>query len=182
MLNKILKTTFVLIFCNLFLFKVSYSEVIKDIKIKGNDRISKETILMFSEVRINNNYDNNNLNEILKNLYNTNFFNNVSINLNNNILEIIVEENPIIQNINYEGLKAQKIKKIIKDNTKLKSRSSYNELFLKNDKENIKKVLKELGYYFPKIDYLLKSLRKKINLNYEIDLGEKAKIKNLFYR
>ena len=147
MLNKILKTIFVLIFCNLFLLKVSYSEVIKDIKIKGNDRISKETILMFSEVRINNNYDKNNLNEILKNLYNTEFFNNVSINLNNNILEIIVEENPIIQNINYEGLKAQKIKKIIKDNTKLKSRSSYNELFLKNDKENIKKVLKELMYY-----------------------------------
>ena len=80
MLNKILKTTFVLIFCNLFLLKVSYSEVIKDIKIKGNDRISKETILMFSEVRINNNYDNNNLNEILKNLYNTNIYNNVSIN------------------------------------------------------------------------------------------------------
>ena len=181
MLNKILKTTFVLIFCNLFLLKVSYSEVIKDIKIKGNDRISKETILMFSEVRINNNYDNNNLNEILKNLYNTDFFNNVSINLNNNILEIIVEENPIIQNINYEGLKAQN-KKIIKDNTKLKSRSSYNELFLKNDKENIKKVLKELGYYFPKIDVFVEELDgNKINLNYEIELGEKAKIKKISF-
>ena len=182
MLNKILKPIFVVILCNFFLLEVSYSEVIKDIKINGNDRISKETILMFSEVRINNNYDKNNLNDILKNLYDTDFFNNVSISLNNNILEITVEENPIIQNIKYEGIKAERIKKIIKDNTKLKSRSSYNELFLKNDKENIENVLKELGYYFPKIDVFVEELEEnKINLNYEIELGEKAKIKKISF-
>ena len=182
MLNKILKPIFVVILCNLFLLKISYSEVIKDIKIKGNDRISSSTIILFSDAKINENVDNFKLNEILKNLYETNFFDDISVNIDNNILEIIVEENPIIQNINYEGLKAQKIKKIIKYNTKLKSRSSYNELFLKNDKENIKNVLKNLGYYFPKIDVFVEELEEnKLNLNYEIELGEKAKIKKISF-
>ena len=34
----------------LSLFKSSYAELINDIKILGNDRISKETILMFSDI------------------------------------------------------------------------------------------------------------------------------------
>lgn len=182
MLNKNLKLLFVIIFYNFFLLNMSYSEVIKDVKITGNDRISKETILMFSEVKINNNYNKDSLNEILKNLYNTDFFNNVSLNINNNILEIIVDENPIIQNIKYEGVKAKKIIKIIKDNTKLKSRSSYNKLFLINDKENIKNTLKELGYYFPKVDVFIEELQgNKINLNYDIKLGQKARIKKISF-
>ena len=133
---------------------------------------------MFSEVEINKNYNKENLNQILKNLYKTDFFNNISVNLNNNILKIKVEENPIIQSINYKGIKAQKIEKLIKDNTKLKSRSSYNELLLKNDKENIKNAFKQLVYYFPEIETFIEELDdNKINLNYVINLGEKAKIK-----
>ena len=43
------------------------------------------------------------LNRILKKLYNTNFFETVSIKLSNEILIIKVMENPIVQNISYEG-------------------------------------------------------------------------------
>ena len=32
--------------------KISYSDVIKNFEIKGNDRVSKETILMFSNLEI----------------------------------------------------------------------------------------------------------------------------------
>ena len=51
----------------------------------------------------------NDLNQILKKLYNTNFFETVSVKLSNDILIIKVKENPIIQNINYEGIKSSKI-------------------------------------------------------------------------
>ena len=42
-------------------------------------------------------------------LYNTNFFDLVSVKINNKILLIEVKENPIIQNINYEGIKSTSI-------------------------------------------------------------------------
>ena len=55
MSKKIFKFLIVTLLLTLSLFKSSYSEVIKEIKIFGNDRISKETILMFSDVQDNEN-------------------------------------------------------------------------------------------------------------------------------
>ena len=66
-----------IIFLNFLLISISSSsEKIKEIKINGNERISNETIKMFSKVSINEEINNNNINEIIKNLYRTNFFNN----------------------------------------------------------------------------------------------------------
>ena len=80
-----------------FCFSAS-AEIINGIDIKGNERIADETILMFSKTNLNDDIDEDSLNKILKNLYNTNFFENVSVSLKNNILTIVVKENPIIEN------------------------------------------------------------------------------------
>ena len=84
----------------------SLAETVKRIEVNGNERISKETIIMFSTVQINDELDDIKLNNILKNIYNSNFFDDVSIAFNENILTISVNENPIIENINIEGIKS----------------------------------------------------------------------------
>ena len=49
---------------------------------------------------------------------------------------------------------------------------------MNKDKEKIQSLLKELGYYFPEINIFTENLKdNKINLTYEIKLGDKAKIK-----
>ena len=112
---------------------------------------------MFSEVSINENLDSSKLNETLKKLYETNFFENITVKIVNNILEIIVKENPIIDKLIFDGIKSARIIELIKKNIILKSRSSYDELILKKDEENIRSILKELGYYFPEIVYVEKT-------------------------
>ena len=182
MINKTIKFFFTLLILNLFFIKESQSNIIKDIQIIGNDRISKETIVMFSEIKLNDNLNSDILNKVIKNLYNTDFFENVSVKYDDETMFITVKENPIIQKVKIEGIKAKKIKKVISDNIKLKSRSSYNELNLIKDTENIKKILKELGYYFPTIDTFVEKLNdNKINLTYDIDLGKKAKIRKITF-
>ena len=121
-----------IIFFTFFLINVHpvYSEIVNKIEITGNDRISNETIKLFSDVSINDDLDKDNLNIILKNLYETNFFKNISIELNNNILLINVIENPIIENINYEGIKSTKTLNALKEGALVKSRSSYNDVIL----------------------------------------------------
>ena len=84
---------------------VSYAEDVKSIVIKGNERITKETIIVFSDVNINDNLNANDLNEITKNLYSTDFFSDVSIKLEKNILQIDVKENYLVQNIVINGVK-----------------------------------------------------------------------------
>ena len=73
-----------------------------------------------------------------------------------------MEENPIIGEIFIEGIKAKKIVKNLKANIDLKRRSSYSELTLKNDKEKIFKILRDLGYYTSTVDVLLKDQKNNI--------------------
>ena len=182
MFLRIYKIFFSFIIFNLFLINISNAELLKEIKITGNDRISNETIIMFSQINLNDEINNSDLNNILKNLYETNFFEDISLNFKNSILEIKIKENPIIQNIVFDGIKSNKIRNIIIKNSQLKSRSSYNDLILKNDIEEIKIALKDLGYFFPSIEtYIEDAKDNKINLTYKIDLGEKAKIKKISF-
>ena len=64
-----------------FTLNQSLSEIVNKIVVTGNERISEKTIKLFSEVSLNDNLDESNLNDILKNLYQTNFFKDVSISL-----------------------------------------------------------------------------------------------------
>jgi len=158
------------------------AEIVKNIEVKGNERISRQTILMFSDISINEEVNNQKINEILKNLYNSNFFDNVSVSINNNNLLINVKELPIIENISFEGIKAKKIKKEISEDLNLKQRASFNEVILIEDKQIILRKLKNLGYYFPTVETFLEDLNdNRVNLKYKINLGEKAKIKKILF-
>ena len=86
-----------------------YASQIQNIEVKGNERISNETIEMFSEVEIGQNINQIDLNKVLKNLYNSYFFENVSVEINNNNLIISVVESPMIENINVKGIKSNKM-------------------------------------------------------------------------
>ena len=71
----------------------------------------------------------NDINTILKNIYESNFFSDVKVNFVKNTLVINVKEFPIIENILFEGIKAVKIREKVFKNLILKSRSSFNEIF-----------------------------------------------------
>ena len=158
------------------------AEILKKIIIDGNQRISDETIKMFSAVSIDDNLSDLNINELLKDLYETNFFENINIKFVNNTLSILVKEYPIIENIYYEGLKTNKIEDIIKDNIILKPRSSFNISLLESDKRSSLSLLKDIGYYFSKIEIFVEKIENnKVNLTYKVDLGKKAKVKKITF-
>jgi outer membrane protein insertion porin family len=171
---------FLILFCSITL--QVRSDVIKEIIILGNNRISSETINIFSSAKIDSNINNEKINQILKEIYSTGFFENVLVDFKNSILTIRVIENPIIQNINYEGVKAEKIRNEILKNLKLRPRSSYNDIFLEEDKSKILYSLKNLGYYFSKVEIFKEDLDdNKIDLTFKINLGDKAKIKKISF-
>ena len=173
---------FKIIFISSILINSSFAEIIKEIKILGNERITSDTIKIFTTVKTNDDIDENKVNFILKELYETGFFKNVNVEFKNNILEINVVENPIIQEIKYEGIKAQKIRNAILSDLKLKSRSSFNEIFLDQDKNSIISSLRSLGYYFSKVEVFINDLNdNRIDITYQIELGEKAKIKKISF-
>ena len=166
-------------------FNLSYtfsSELIKKIEIKGNDRIPTATVLMFADFKINNVIDDIKINEILKNIYDSNFFENVSVKIVNDTLQINVLEYPIIENILFEGLKAKRNRELVRKNLKLKSRSSFNKFLLEQDTRIMLNSLKQKGYYFSTIDTFIEELKdNKVNIIYKVNLGKKAQIKKISF-
>ena len=176
--SKILK---IIIFF-LFLSNKSFAQNFIDIEVSGNERITAETIIVFSEANKNTDINEDNLNKILKNLFDTNFFSDVSLEIKDKILLINVVEQPLIQSVNINGIKAKRIIKSIKDVITLKDRSSYNSILLKQDIEKVLETLQNQGYYFSKVNTNITELdENKININYEIDLGKKSKIKKITF-
>ena len=165
----------------LFFYVTSVQAVIiKDIIVEGNNRVSKETIKMFAEVNYGDDIDQNSFNDILKNLYKTNFFKNVSLFLENDILKISVEENPVVENYFIDGIKNKTLLESVEDSILLKAKSSFDISLVKKDVDNILSILKNAGYYFSKVDIFTNDLDdNKIDITYKIILGDKAKISNI---
>ena len=167
-----------------FVFHLNFSvaEIIRDIQVNGNERISSKTIILFSKAKINQNVNEEDINFFLKSLYETNFFKNISLKLDNEILYINVSEQPIIQNVIINGIKAKKIIEPLRNSIKIKDRSSFNETLFFNDKNLVKNTLQSLGYYFAEVETSIEDLKEnKINIIYDIKLGEKAKISQITF-
>ncbi len=172
---------FVFIFLMLLSSK-AISNTIDKIEITGNDRITDETIRLFISVSKNDEINDIELNNILNDLYETNFFKNIVVNFKDQILLINVEENPIIENVNYNGIKSNRILDLIKQDTFIKSRSSFNENLLKKEKLKIENILKNLGYYNSNLEILVEETKNNlVNITYNIDLGKKSKIKKITF-
>ena len=137
------------IFLFLFLFTLpANSKNYNEIVIDGNLRISDESIKVFSNIPNNDVLDEDKLNIILKRLYDTGFFKDISIIISNDKLIIKVKENPIIQNVYIEGIKNSGLEKSIIDILSLKDRSSFNTTKFRKDEIAIVNLLKSKGYYF----------------------------------
>ena len=167
----------------LFIFNnKSFSDIVQQIEIKGNQRIPVETITSFSTIKIGENIDDIKLNSILKNLYGLNFFKDIKISFENGLLKIFVIENPVIVDINYDGIKKKSLREKIFSNLSLSQRSSFSDYILKKDLNIIKSNLKNLGYYSPNVETFIEDLEdNKINLNFKVSLGDKAKIKKISF-
>ena len=108
-MNKIsfLKKIYSLIIFILFILNfgsTSFAKNINKFNIIGNERVSNETIIMFSKLKVNQKIDDIILNESLKNLYYTNYFEKVTISNDKGTITIKVKENPIIQKVQINGI------------------------------------------------------------------------------
>ena len=167
-----------------FLFIVSAkSEILKKFEISGNKRISDNTIIVFSDIKLKEEVTKSKLDKVIKNLYKTNFFRNISLNFENETLFLNVEENPIIENLKIDGIKKQSLVDFIKDKIQLAEMRSFDQELLSADLDLISNILKTNGYYFTKISSS-KSLNDELNtvdIKINIELGEKAKIKKIIF-
>ena len=171
---------FFIIFFYLILQINLKAEIIKDFIINGNDRVADETIIIFSKLNVGDEVTQQNLNETLKELYQTNYFENISINFINGIVNINVKENPIIQSVLINGIEKDSMLEKIKTITSKIEKYPFVESEINDQINLLKNILKSYGYYFVKLETSIQqNLNNSVNLIYDFKLGDIAKIKKI---
>tara|TARA_B100001093_G_C26836663_1_gene1018645 strand:+ start:65 stop:2317 length:2253 start_codon:yes stop_codon:yes gene_type:complete len=167
-----------------FLFSTTFSsaEIVKKIIIEGNERVNYQTVEIFGKVKIGDDLDKKDLNQILKNLYETNFFKDVNLSLKDSILTINLKENPIIQNLIIKGIENKSLKEKLTETISLKEKNPYVESVIKSNLNDVKNILQEVGFYFSKVEILQKeNSNNTIDLILDVDLGKKAFINKIVF-
>ena len=166
-----------------FLLSFANAETLKKFEISGNKRISDQTIIIFSEIKINEEITKTKLDEVIKRLYKTSFFRDINLSFENHTLFLKVEENPIIEKLEITGIKKQSLVEFIKGKLILAEMKSFDQNLLSSDINLIYNILKTNGYYFAKISSSknLDETLNTLNLKIDVELGEKAKIKKIVF-
>ena len=152
---------------------------IEIISVKGNIRLDKSVIIRDSKIKSFKKKTKKALSEAVKNLYSTGYFKDVKIFKSKNIIYISVKESPIINQIAFEGNKEIK-DDALKDEVLLKERIVYSRDKVQSDVKKIQSLYKRLGYFSTFIEpKIIKLDQNRVNLVYEINEGEEAKIKKI---
>ena len=75
----------------------AFSEIITKVKVTGNDRITLESIIVFGDIKMGDNYESPDINSLIKKLYETNFFTDIKVKLTAGELIINVKHTCEIQ-------------------------------------------------------------------------------------
>ena len=163
----------------IILTNVTFAEI-KKINIVGNARVSSATIESLVDKKIIN-IDTIYINNLTKKIYDTDFFSDVKISFNQDVLTINVSENPIVNFFYINGVKDSDLDQVNKIIT-LKENSIFSSSKLKKDIEATREFLNASGYYQASITpEVIKIDNNQINLIVNIDKKEISKIKNIYF-
>jgi len=177
----VLMRKYITIFIFLFLkFNSVNAEIVKSISVTGNERITDETVIVFTNINVGDDLKFNNLNEIIEKLYETDFFKDVSVILKDNVLKIDVIENNLVQSVIIKGVKNKNLKQDLLDKLTTTEKKSYVEEKSNLDTLKLSNFLKMSGYYFSNVDLEIKQNNNKtVDLIYNITLNDRAVVKKI---
>ena len=175
---KIISTLF---FCVFFSFHANSieNEIIKKVEVEGLKRISFETVLSYAELEIDIPYTNNISNEIIKKLYDTQLFSNVSVTYLDQTITITVEENPTINLVLFEGNKSKKDEDLIAE-IKLTERSIFSRSKIKEDVKRLLELYQRSGRLSSTVEPAVELLdNNRVNIIYSINESEILKVSKI---
>lgn len=173
---------FVILFLCIFSLNSVFGAVnsIKSVEVFGNERVDSSIVKNYLSINEKSVYNQDNVNDYIKTLYETGLFKNVKIDFQNGKLLINVEENPLIVDVYFDGNK--KISDdILKSEISLAKRSIFNKNKLNNDVKRILDLYRRTGRFMASVNpKIIKEDKNRIKLVFEINEGKPAKIRKIY--
>lgn len=154
-------------------------DTVREIRIDGAQRIEPTTILSYLGISAGDAVTSNNLNQALKNLYATGLFADVKLKQDRGVLMITVTENPIINQVAFEGNEEVKDDELLSE-ISLRPRQVFTQTQIQNDLTRIYDIYRRLGHFSADVEPKIIELdQNRINLVFEIAEGSVTKIKGI---
>jgi outer membrane protein insertion porin family len=160
-------------------------QTIDSIRVIGNRRIPKETVLARLFTHPGDTYDPISIERDFNSLWNTAYFDDLRIEREDSekgiILNIFVREKPTIREINYKGLNAVSVSDVLdrfkKEKVGLSVESQYDPTRIKRAETVLKDILSEHGHQFATIKTEVKTIPPaSVQVNFNVKEGPTVKV------
>src|SRR5579872_5562858 len=147
------------------------ARVIQHITVAGTQRVEPGTVLTYVNIREGDNYDPATVDTALKALFGTGLFSDVKINFNNGTLAIQVVENPIVNQIVFEGNDKVSTKDLTKE-VQIKPRGTFTRARVQADVQRIIELYRRNGKFAARVDpQIIQRPQNRIDLVFSITEG-----------
>ncbi|HEX3653309.1 MAG TPA: outer membrane protein assembly factor BamA [Rhizomicrobium sp.] len=144
---------------------------VKDIRVRGTQRIEPGTVLSYISIRPGDPYDEQTVDRSLKALFATGLFADVKINWDGSVLTINVVENPIINRIVFEGESKVTEKDLTKE-VQLKPRQVFTRAKVQSDVQRIIELYRRNGKFAATVDpEIIQRPQNRVDLIFSINEG-----------
>lgn len=154
-------------------------ETVSEIVITGVMRIEPETVLTYLMIRKGDAVSQEQLDRGLKSLFSTGLFADVKLSVKNGVLNVDLVENPIVNQISFEGNKKIKTQQL-KDELSLKPRSVFTRSKVRQDTQRILELYKRMGRYSAQVEpKIIERSQNRLDVIFEINEGEPTFIRKI---
>ncbi len=152
---------------------------INEIRVTGTERIEATTVLTYLDVKVGDKMDDETLDRALKSLFATGLFADVNLHQRGNVLEVEVAENPVINQIAFEGNERIDDDALLAE-IQLRPRQVFTRTKVGNDVNRLYQVYRRNGRFSVSIDpKAIKLDQNRVDLVFEISEGDVTKTKGI---
>jgi outer membrane protein insertion porin family len=153
--------------------------VVRDIKVVGNRRVEPETVRTYLRFSVGDVYDAGLADESLRALFATGLFSDVQIEPQGSIVTVFVEENPVINQVAFEG-NSEVDTATLASEVQLKPRSIFTRSRVQADVQRVLDVYRRQGRFAALVEPKIIELEQnRVNLVFEITEGSATKVKGI---
>ncbi len=158
---------------------IAQAETISSIVVEGNQRVEVDTVLSYVQISPGESVDPDKIDASVKALFQTGLFSDVQITRRGTALVVRVEENPMVNQVNFEGNKEVKDTDLAKE-VELRERMMFTRAKVLSDVNRVIAVYRRAGYYSVKVSpKIIRLPQNRVDLVFEIQEGDETKVKRL---
>ncbi|HEY0295178.1 MAG TPA: outer membrane protein assembly factor BamA [Bordetella sp.] len=158
--------------------------VVKDIRVEGLQRVDAGTVFGFMPVKVGQRFTDDQASEAVRRLYGSNFFSDVQIRTEGDVVIVAVQERPTVASITFSGMREFESKNIVSALAKVGFAEGriFDQSMLDQAENELKQQYLSKGKYSTEVTATVTPLpRNRVGIAFDIFEGEVAKIREIHF-